>query len=155
MFTIYLRASKKGTVPGAEGRLGSLMGSGRILLMDDEADIRTVGMLILQTIGYEVELARDGAECIERYLRARSDGKPFDVIILDLTIANGMGGKETIRRIRDMDPTVKAIVSSGYSLDPVMANFREYGFSGVVPKPYKIEDMAGALKELLHPKSSR
>ncbi|MBC8003415.1 MAG: PAS domain-containing protein [Opitutaceae bacterium] len=151
VFTIYLRASKKGTIPVLENRLSSLMGSGRVLLMDDEADIRTVGMLILQTIGYEVELARDGAECIERYLRARSEGHPFDVIILDLTISNGMGGKETIRRLRGIDPNVKAIVSSGYSLDPVMANFREYGFNGIVPKPYKIEDMAIALKELLRP----
>ena len=151
VFTIYLRASKLGAVPVAESRLGLLMGSGRILLMDDEADIRTVGLLILQTIGYEVELARDGAECIECYLRARSEARPFDAIILDLTIANGMGGKETIRRLRAVDPNVKAIVSSGYSLDPVMANFREYGFNGVVPKPYKIEDMAGALKDLLRP----
>ena len=149
VFTIYLRATKKGTVSAPEGRLASLIGHGRILLMDDEADIRTVGMLILQTIGYEVELARDGAECIERYLRARSEGQAFDAIILDLTIANGMGGKETIRRLRGIDPNVKAIVSSGYSLDPVMANFREYGFNGVVPKPYKIEDMAIALKDLL------
>ena len=82
---------------------------------------------------------------------ARRKGAPFDVVIMDLTIANGLGGQETIRRLRELDPCVKAIVSSGYSNDPVMANFRDFGFVGVVPKPYNTEDLAAALDELLCP----
>ena len=126
-----------------------LLGQGRILVMDDEADIRIVASMMLELLGYEVELVRDGAEAIDRYLRARAEGRPFQAIIMDLSIPNGMGGKETIQRLRELDPTVKAIVSSGYSYDPVMANHRKYGFIGVVPKPYKVEDLGQALQQIL------
>ncbi|HVR36668.1 MAG TPA: response regulator, partial [Methylomirabilota bacterium] len=86
---------------------------------------------------------------IDHYVRARAEGKPFDAVIMDLTVPNGLGGVETIRRLKTLDPSIKAIVSSGYSYDPVMGNHREYGFSGVVPKPYRIDELGRALEELL------
>lgn len=90
---------------------------------------------VLTSIGYEVESARDGAEALELYRQAQGLGKPFDAVIMDLTIPGGMGGKEAIRELLKIDPGVRAIVSSGYSTDPVMAKFGEYGFRRVVAKP--------------------
>ena len=118
-----------------------LLGRGRVLLMDDEEEIRVVGEEVLRYIGYEVEIARDGVEAIERYREAKGSRQAFDAVILDLTVPGGMGGKETIKRLFEIDPNVKAIVSSGYSNDPVISDFREYGFRGSLAKPYKIEKL--------------
>jgi CheY-like chemotaxis protein len=100
---------------------------------------------MLKHIGYEVEVAKDGAEAIALYEQAQESQFPFNVVILDLTVPGGMGGKEAIEKLIELDPQAKAIVSSGYSSDPVMSNFREYGFSSVVSKPYKIEELREAL----------
>ena len=123
-----------------------IMGEGRVLVMDDEKHVRDTAASMLSSIGYEVITAIDGAEAIEIYKEAMSSDSPFDAIVMDLTIPGGMGGKETIQRLMEIDPEVKAIVSSGYSNDPVLANFREYGFMGFIPKPYKIQE----LSEILH-----
>jgi PAS domain S-box-containing protein len=120
----------------------------RVLVMDDELPIRKLAVQLLQRIGCTVETAADGAEAIELYESARQRGEPFGAVIMDLTVPNGMGGKETIRELRARDPEVLAIVSSGYSNDPVMANFRDFGFVGVMPKPYSSEDLATALHDL-------
>ena len=101
---------------------------------------------MLERLGYEVEVAVDGAEALAMYQKAQGAGEPFDVVILDLTIPGGMGGKETIEKLLEIDRDVKAVVSSGYSEDPVLSNFEEYGFRGVVSKPYKVEQ----LSEVLH-----
>src|SRR5262249_23620563 len=98
----------------------------------------------------EAEIANDGGEAIERYTTARSEGEPFDAVIMDLTIPNGMGGCEATRRLRELDPGVRAIASSGYSLDPVMANYRDYGFCGIIPKPYRAEELNRVLKEVIN-----
>jgi DNA-binding NarL/FixJ family response regulator len=82
------------------------------------------------------------------YKQARQDDSPFDVVIMDLTIPGGMGGKEALSKLLEIDPSVKAIVSSGYANDPIMSNFEQYGFAGVVPKPYKIEDLSTVLEKL-------
>ncbi len=124
-------------------------GIGRILLMDDEEMIRNAAGELLSEIGYEVACAREGEEAIDLYTAAKNGGRAFDLIIMDLTIPGGLGGKETIKRLREIDPQIKAIVTSGYSNDLALSNFAEYGFSGVVSKPYKIEELNSVLKKVL------
>jgi PAS domain S-box-containing protein len=149
-FELYLPASQKPVLPvPTEAKPENFSGHGRVLVVDDEAPIRKFVSLMLQKFGYEAETANDGGEAIERYTAAQSGGMPFDAVIMDLTIPNGMGGCEAARRLRELDPKVKAIASSGYSLDPVMANYRDYGFCGVIPKPYRSEDLNRILKEVI------
>jgi len=119
-----------------------------VLVMDDEPDILSLSHVVLKRLGYEAELARDGAEALRRYREAAEAGKPFSAVIMDLTIPGGMGGKEAIRRLLELDPQARAIVSSGYSNDPVMAEFRKHGFRGVVAKPYQIHELARVLREV-------
>ncbi|MFC2038710.1 PAS domain S-box protein, partial [Chloroflexota bacterium] len=149
-FHICLPASKK-TAPGKEEEAikPSLAGQGRVLVMDDETVIKELLRRQLTRMGYEVELSGDGDEAIELYTRAMESGQPFDAVIMDLTIPGGMGGKEAIGKLLEIDPDIKAIVSSGYSTDPVMANYREYGFSGVAAKPYNISEIGKTLNEIV------
>jgi CheY-like chemotaxis protein len=123
--------------------------------MDDEEVIRDVAGKMLERIGYEAGFARDGGEAIETYKKAMESGHPFDAVIMDLTIPGGMGGKEAIKKLKEIDPTVKAIVSSGYSDDEVMAEFREYGFIGAVAKPYKIVELKDILQKIVRVKKAR
>ena len=148
-FTIYLPASDKpaSQPPDEEKRL--FIGKGKILVMDDEEFIRDLALQMLSKIGYEVSVANDGHEAIEMYRQAQKLGEPFDTVIMDLTIPGGMGGKEAIQKLKKLDPNVKALVSSGYSNDPIMSNFRDYGFEGVVKKPYRIQDMSDALRSVI------
>ncbi|MDO8473831.1 MAG: PAS domain S-box protein [Dehalococcoidia bacterium] len=149
-FRVYLPASAKpAPVKAREEQYAPTVGEGRILVMDDDDAIRSLLSDILESAGYGVELAVDGVEAIEKFARARAAGNPFDTVIMDLTIPGGMGGKEAIKELLRIDPQVKAIVSSGYSNDPAMANFRQYGFKGVVAKPYKIGDMVNAVRRVL------
>jgi CheY-like chemotaxis protein len=111
--------------------------------------VRLVTGELLGALGYESAFARDGEEAIERYRIAKESGQPFDVVIMDLTIAGGMGGKDAIRKLLEYDPAAKAIVSSGYSNDPVMANFRAHGFRDVIVKPYKTIDLSRVLHALM------
>jgi CheY-like chemotaxis protein len=117
--------------------------------MDDEAIVRDVTGQILKNLGYDVEFAGDGSEAIELYQKAKESGKPFDLVIMDLTVPGGMGGKEAIHRLIEIDPDVRAIVSSGYADNLVMSDFRQYGFKGVVAKPYKIQQLALVLHNVL------
>jgi PAS domain S-box-containing protein len=123
--------------------------SGRVLFMDDEEVIRRMAVLMLQRLGFEVECAIDGAEAVAKFRKARAEKNPFALVIMDLTVPGGMGGREAIIQLRDIDPEVKAIVSSGYSSDPVLANYRAHGFCGVVAKPYRLDDFIHALREAL------
>ena len=123
--------------------------TGRVLFMDDEAAIIAMARLLLQRLGFEVEVARDGAEAVQKFAAARTAGEPFDLVVLDLTVPGGMGGGEALEQLRLIDPGVKAIVSSGYSSDPVLANYRAYGFRGMVAKPYKVADFARELRAVL------
>ncbi|MBI2485738.1 MAG: PAS domain S-box protein [Deltaproteobacteria bacterium] len=125
-------------------------GKGRILVMDDEEIVRGVLLEMLSQIGYEVGCARDGSEAIDLYIKAKECDTPFDVIIMDLTIAGGMGGKEAIKKLLEIDPDVKAIVSSGYSNDPVMSDYMKYGFIGVVNKPYKIGELSKTVYQVIN-----
>ena len=103
----------------------------------------------LTDAGYEVEFTVDGAEAIERYEDAKKSGKPFAAVILDLTVPGGMGGREVIEKLLEIDPKVKAIVSSGYATDPIISEYKKYGFSAVVTKPYNVTEIEKTLHNLL------
>jgi PAS domain S-box-containing protein len=148
-FTIYLPASDKPASQPADEEKRLFVGKGKILVMDDEEFIRDVATQMLSKIGYEVSVANDGNQAIEMYRQAQKSGEPFDTVIMDLTIPGGMGGKEAIQKLKKLYPNVTALVSSGYSNDPIMSNFRDYGFQGVVKKPYRIQDMSDALRSLI------
>ncbi len=122
---------------------------GRILVMDDEELIRNIVGEQIKAIGHEVDYAEHGEEAILKYTASLESDSPFDVVILDLTIRGGIGGKETIKRLLDIDPGVKAIVSSGYSDDSVIADYGSYGFSGCLAKPYNFEDLRDTVNALL------
>ena len=123
--------------------------AGRVLFMDDEEVICLMAVRMLQRLGFSVECAVDGAEAVEKFRKASAEGNPFSLVIMDLTVPGGMGGREAIVQLQGIDPQVKAIVSSGYSSDPVLANYRDHGFCGVVAKPYRLEDFVQALREAL------
>jgi PAS domain S-box-containing protein len=146
-FHVYLPASAQ-AMPTDSQQGKWLTGQGRVLVMDDEPDILSLSHVVLKRLGYEAELARDGAEAIRRYREAAEVGKPFSAVIMDLTIPGGMGGKEAIKRLLEFDPQARAIVSSGYSNDPVMAEFQKHGFRGVVAKPYQIHELAKVLRDV-------
>jgi len=117
--------------------------------MDDDVAVQSVAERMLRYLGYRVEIAGDGEQAIARYQEAFQAGDPFDLVIMDLTIPGGMEGKEAIGRLRQINAGVRAIVSSGYSDDPVMADYRAYGFAGVVAKPYQMDELAKAVAEAM------
>ncbi|MDD1682987.1 MAG: response regulator [Methanoregula sp.] len=125
------------------------MARGKILLMDDEQVIVDVTLDVLRYLDYEVMFARDGAAALGLYKQEKDAGMPFDLVILDLSVQEGMGGKEAIALLKAYDPAVKAIVSSGYSSDPVVQHFMQYGFSGRLSKPYKISDLKEILEQMI------
>ena len=129
-----------------------MAGKGKILLMDDEQIILDVTQEVLKFLKYDVVFARDGLAAIDLYKKEKTSGAPFDIVILDLSVPTGMGGKETIVHLRKFDPAIKAIISSGYCNDPVVENFSQYGFSGRLTKPYKISDLKNLLEELMRNK---
>jgi PAS domain S-box-containing protein len=124
-------------------------GQGRVLLMDDEALIREVGQAMLTHLGYATEVCRDGAEAVERYRLALADGRPFDAVILDLTVPGGIGGKDVLAQIRRFHPEVRAVVSSGYSNDPILSDPLRWGFQGFLTKPYRVDDVARVLSRVV------
>jgi two-component system, cell cycle sensor histidine kinase and response regulator CckA len=123
--------------------------SGRILVMDDEDMIRKLAGSMLGKLGFETRFARNGEEAIAAYEAAMQAGCPFEAVILDLTVKGGMGGKDTIRRLCALDPSVKAIVSSGYANDPGVTHYSDYGFCGVVTKPYRFDELRQILETIL------
>ena len=149
-FTIYLPAAGKGKSVVKDDRSSLLTGgSGKIMVMDDEPMVRDLAGKTLSHLGYEVELVSDGSEAVARYKEAFDGEAPFDLIIMDLTIPGGMGGTDAVREILSVNPEAKVIVASGYSNDPVMANFRDYGFSAAVAKPFDLNELNRAVRSVL------
>ena len=124
------------------------LNSTRILFMDDEAPLRLIAATLFKKLGCDYTLTAEGGQAFREFEKARAEGKPYNLVILDLVIPNGMGGKELMEQLRKIDPELRAIVSSGYSDDPVLADFKAYGFSGIVPKPFQISDLENAIRQL-------
>lgn len=120
-----------------------------ILVMEDEEIVREITRTMLESCGYSVDLSCDGAEAIEAYSKAMNEGTPYDIILMDLTIAGGMGGKEALIKLRKIDPNVRAIVYSGYSTDDAMSNYTEYGFKGRLSKPFQLHELRSEIKRAL------
>ncbi len=146
-FTIWLPSATGGATaePRRAGLQESLKGNGRILVMDDEKVVREVAARMLKMGGYEVDLASDGEEALEIYRHALSE-KPFDAVILDLTVRGGMGGRETAAELHKLDPDAAIVISSGYSSDPGLSKLRECGFITTIPKPYLLHELLGIIK---------
>ncbi len=149
-FEIYLPAQEEVPLASLKQSETLTVGHGKVLVMDDDQKIREVLCRMLGKLGYQADSASDGSQAIERFVRAKESGQMFDTVILDLTVPGGMGGKETVEELRKIDPQIKAIVSSGYSEDPIMANFAEYGFSAVIAKPYTVVELSKILQEVLN-----
>ncbi|WDT77365.1 MAG: PAS domain S-box protein [Candidatus Manganitrophus sp.] len=148
IFFIYLAASSHDVEPERRSE-APLRGKGKILIMDDEQAVREVAGELLGFLGYRVGHAEDGAEAIARYREASASGEPFDLVIMDLTVPGKMGGKEAIQRLLEIDPHVRAIVSSGYSNDPIMGDYARYGFKGVIAKPYQLEQLSKTVHDVI------
>jgi PAS domain S-box-containing protein len=147
VFTLHLPASAERRPQPSEPPPGDLTGL-RVLVMDDEEPIRKVARAMLQKLGCAVLEAADGVQALSLYEQALSAGGPSPIVIMDLTVPGRMGGLETLRRLRALDPGVRAVVSSGYSNDPILASPREHGFEGVLTKPYTLEEIQRTLSEL-------
>ncbi len=152
-FYIYLPAKPtqaRVRTMAANGVLDSrAISNGRILIMDDEETIRKSVGRMLGRLGYDVEVAEDGEAAIAIYQGAHAAHQPFDAVLMDLTIPGGMGGREAIEHLRAFDPTIKAIVSSGYSNDPIMSDYKAYGFKNVIAKPYRFESLGQIINETI------
>jgi len=144
-FHLYLPASDRPVGTEIEWGMDMYSGSGSILVMDDEEGVRTVLDRILSRAGYDVVLTTDGASAVQSYRERLDAGRRFDIVIMDLTVPGGMGGREALDRLRAVDPGVRAIVASGYSTDPVMANHRKFGFVARVSKPFSISTLLRAV----------
>jgi PAS domain S-box-containing protein len=149
-FHIYLPAAKKPTKGGKIMKaVSGGQAGGKVLVMDDEEIIRKMLKNMLSLAGYAVELSADGAEALEKYKEAKKIGDPFNAVIMDLTIPGGMGGREAVQKLLEIDPQAKVIVSSGYATDPIMSEYSKYGFQAVIAKPYSVKQLQETLSGLL------
>ena len=117
--------------------------------MDDEESLRILFKAVLSQLGYFVQTAGEGAEAVALYQAARAAGVGFDAVLLDLTVIGGMGGMEAATRLKQLDPSAKLIVSSGYSDAPVMSHFSDYGFDAVILKPWTVKEISDVLRRVL------
>ncbi len=148
-FTIYLPVSSNSDEKKAISKAVVAGVRGKILVMDDEAMVRDVARAMLEFLGHQVIVAPNGEETIALFKKHLTEEKPFDLVIMDLTIPGGMGGKEAVRKILEINPQARVVVSSGYSTDPIMANYRKFGFVATIHKPYQLETLENVLHTLL------
>ena len=148
-FYIYLPAIEAEQQEEIRPAIASILRKGKILIMDDEDVVRIVTSKMIKDLGHEVESAEHGEEAIEKYRKAKDSGKPFDIVILDLTVRGGMGGQDAIQELLRLDSDVKAIVSSGYSEDASLSDFKSHGFKAYLTKPYDQATLRDMLNTLL------
>ena len=150
-FTLYLPASRNVDLPAESPRSITpvIAGTGSVLVVDDEEAIRTLVEFTLSRLGYEVTDAATALDGVNIYREHLEKGERFDAVILDLTLPGGMGGKEALKRLIEIDPTVNAIVSSGYAMDSTMARYQDYGFRGVIAKPYEASELGKIVHEVI------
>jgi two-component system cell cycle sensor histidine kinase/response regulator CckA len=144
-FYLFLPASEGRVEPDEKERRPIHGGRGKILVMDDDRSLLDVYGRLLSHLGYDPTVVVDGAEALERYREARQGGEPYAAVIMDLTVPGAMGGREAIKRLLALDPRAVAIIASGYTNDPVLANFRQYGFREVMSKPFTAEKLSEVL----------
>lgn len=149
VFHIYLHAVPGKSFLHSEKQKQLDAGSGKVLIMDDEETIRELAGEILSSLGYECLFASNGSEAVEIYGKLQMSGTPIDLVLMDLTIPGGMGGDKAIANILEINSDAKVIVSSGYSNDPIMANYAQYGFSGCLVKPYTAQDFSSVISDVL------
>jgi len=148
-FTFYLPASEETeTEPEQTQEQTKTSKNIKILVMDDEDIVRRVAKAMLLELGHEVEVSEEGSEAIKLYVEALKSDYKFDLVIMDLTIPGGMGGKEAMHALLQIDPSAMVVVSSGYCNDPIMANFKQYGFCAAIEKPYQMQEMSRLINEL-------
>ena len=148
-FNILLHGSTK-PVSGHEREKESLTrGSGRILIMDDDERVLSTLERMLKVLGYKAFPAVNGEDAIRKYSEALKDGERFDLVILDYTIANGMGGKEAVRQLLNLDPEVKAVLSSGYDVETILPDYRSRGFTAFLKKAYTIQELSKVIESCL------
>jgi signal transduction histidine kinase/CheY-like chemotaxis protein len=149
VFTVDLPASLETSLPEMSTAAPIQTGSERLLVMDDEETLRTLFKAVLSQLGYFVQTAGDGAEAVAMYQAAKAAGVGFDAVLLDLTVVGGMGGMEAATKLKQLDPSAKLIVSSGYSDAPVMSHFSDYGFDAVILKPWTVKEISDVLRRVL------
>ncbi len=149
-FFIYVPATDKTPQVEPDNEESPKIGKGRILIMDDEEMVSVVAVEMLRSLGFEASAVREGQEAIDAYKAAKESDKPFDAVIMDLTVPGGMGGEKAIVKLLEIDPDVKAIVSSGYSNNPILADYSNYGFMGFIAKPFSLSDLSDGLFKVLN-----
>ncbi len=148
-FTTFLPTTDKSLETGVRKPATLRYGTGRVLFMDDDEHLCAISKTMLESLDYKVDIARHGEEALALYRRYHAVNRPYDVVLLDLTIVGGMGGEETFKKLKEIDPDVRAIVSSGYDSDEMARDFLESGFCGYLTKPYRIGELGKMLKTVL------
>lgn len=149
-FTIYIPAIDKDISETKDSATTEFRGEGKILLMDDDFNVRDMLIHVIEGIGFEVDSASEGEETIELFKQSLNSGNKYKFVLLDLTIPGGMGGKETILRLREIDPNIKAIATSGYSEDSIHTNYSDFGFNGFIGKPFKVKEFKKLIQDVLN-----
>jgi CheY-like chemotaxis protein len=149
-FYLYLPAQSRKKAPKSEALEKQEQCKGRILVMDDEEMVRANVGMILDFLGYETEFASEGAQALDLYAKAQADRRPFDAVLVDLTIHGGLNGRETASKLLETDPQAKTIIFSGNVEDPAITDFASYGFKGIIRKPYTVDDFNKVLNLVLN-----
>lgn len=148
-FTVFLPQADRPEEIEARRAPSLRFGTGRVLFMDDDAQICELTGGMLESLGYKFDLAKNGEEAIQFYKRYLNIGRPYDVVIMDLTIIGGMGGEQTYKQLRELDPEVRAIIASGYDNDDMARQFYDMGFYGYLPKPYRVSELGKIIRTVL------